>query len=136
MKKIVYVFLTVILLVCGSLLCVSCGSSSDVDMDLASLNNKSAYAGAYNIYSAPADYDGKIVRIKGTFSSGSITGASDKEHYFVDVYDGTCCTTWVAFSWNGDLPVRGRTLTVTGVLKAKTENGSVYPEIEATSVEF
>ena len=134
MKKVLYVGLIVVILAC-SLSLFACKDDVSVDMDLSKMNASLSYAEAYNINTKPADYEGKVVRIKGTFSRGKLNGSST-EHYFIDVYDGTCCTTWVAFKWDGELPSRGKTLVVTGTLKSKKGGGSYYPEIEAQSVEF
>lgn len=48
---------------------VSTGKRPSVDVDLTTLSSTMVYAEVYNMMMSPDDYIGKIVRLKGTFTS-------------------------------------------------------------------
>lgn len=65
-------------------------SSSPVDLDLAALSSTMVYAEVSNIMSAPNDYIGKTIRIKGIFSSYQ-EPETQKVYCSVVVPDATAC---------------------------------------------
>ena len=134
----------VLVAICFSSVAVltSCGkdgktnSAIKVDVDvMASPNEMAAFNKTNDINRYPDDYEGKTVRIKGSFSRTTLNGGS-KKHNFVDVYDGCCSWTWVTFTWSGDLPASGTTVTVIGTVHTAKENGNKFAEITAEKVEF
>ena len=145
MKKVLIALLA-ILLCFGTVFCfVACKDDEEegttsakgkIDYNISSMSSTMAYNTTLNILNSPAEYEGETIKIKWSFSQGTISGGT-KNHYFVDVYDSnSCCSTWVTFAWEGDMPPRGTKVTVTGKISAKKENGNYYPEIQATSVTY
>ncbi len=145
MKKVLIALLA-ILLCFGTAFCfVACKDDEEesqentkvhVDYNIAAMSTTMAYNTTLDILDNPSNYEGKVIRIKGAFSQGKISGGT-KEHNFIDVYDSTsCCSSWVTFVWDGDMPSRGTTATVTGKIVVKKENGNPFPEVQAITVKF
>ena len=151
MKKVLIALLA-ILLCFGTAFCfVACKDDEEEtqkttkvqpENNLAAMSSSVAYSATRDLLDNPSKYEGEVIRIKGYFSQGSISGGS-KKHYFIDVYDPGCtplsnCSAyaWTTFAWNGDLPKEGTLTTVTGVVRVKKENGNSFPEIQAETVKF
>lgn len=144
MKKFLIAILA-ILLCFGTAFCfIACKddnteSSTELSIDypLSSLSDQKAFDTTQVILDNPTEFEGKSIRIKGTFYKGSLNG-DGKTHYFVVLSDpASCCAaTKTAFAWDGELPSLNSAITVTGTFVAKKSNGNTYPEIQATKVKF
>ena len=155
MKKVLTVLLAFCMLFSVTLCLCACDDEEDVqgaetsktvtekkvDIDCTKLSSTLAYNKVYQIMYDPTEFAGQRVKIKGTFSKGTITGGGN-QHYFVDVYDNTaCCSAWLTFTWSGhaypdEFPTNGEEITVTGKITTFTENGNVIGQIKAEQVTF
>lgn len=106
MKKIGLAMLVLLLLISA----VGCGGTAgDVDLDLSSLSSTVAYAQALQMTETPQDYAGKTVRLSGQYMG---TGSA----HSILVFDGTCCTAAIGFTFAGSTPKPGTRITITGTV--------------------
>ena len=103
-----------------------------VDLDLSEMSGVIVYSQIYNILWEPAEYLGKVIRMRGYYNY-----FDDVEHGIVYhaciVPDATaCCAQGIEFVWAGDhiwpddYPEAGTDITVTGCLEIYEEDGSSY----------
>ena len=103
-----------------------------VDLDLSEMSGVIVYSQIYNILWEPAEYLGKVIRMRGYYNY-----FDDVEHGIVYhaciVPDATaCCAQGIEFVWAGDhiwpddYPEAGTDITVTGRLEIYEEDGSSY----------
>ena len=101
------------------------------DVDLSVLSGTMVYAEVYRIMSAPSDYVGKTIKIKGTYNA-SYYSPTQKYYSYVLVADATaCCAQGFEFEWTGksypeDYPENGETIEVVGVFGSYNELGLTY----------
>ncbi len=99
-----------------------------VDLDLTELNTNILYAEVYNMMCIPGDYEGKTVKLKGSFMCYNDV-STGKEYYVCMVQDmQACCTQGIEFEpiekLNGDTcPESGATIIVTGEFTTYEESG-------------
>ena len=150
-------------LFCVCLVCLSaCGSDSNTDLlpdskfetsgakeeayekadvDLSVLSGTMVYAEVYRIMSAPSDYLGKTIKIKGTYNA-SYYPPTQKYYSYVLVADATaCCAQGFEFEWTGksypeDYPENGETIEVVGVFGCYEELGTTYYSLTVDSLKI
>lgn len=105
---------------------------SNVDIDFTVFSSAVVYSEVCNMLTAPENYVGRVVKIRGNF--GVYTNSDNTMKYFsVDVADATaCCQQGLEFIWTGehsfpnDYPATGTEIEVTGVFQTYMENGQTY----------
>jgi len=145
MKKIFSAYLAFSLVVC--LLFSGCAGSgttpsssgdvsaeeSKIDLDLTLLSSTMIYAEVYNMTTAPDEYVGKRVKIKGIFASEP----GDGRYYFACIIpDATaCCSQGIEFvlkdgrKYPDEYPEEGAVITVTGVFGTYFEGQYMYCQL-------
>ena len=107
-------------------------STKKADVDLAKLNAMMAYAGVFNILSAPDDYIGKTIKIKGQydFYHDPDTG---NNYFGVNIMDASaCCTAGWDFVLNKnyqypkDYPKLGAVITIIGKFETYNEGDDLF----------
>ena len=110
-----------------------------VDVDLSVLSGTMVYAEVYRIMSAPYDYAGKTIKVKGTYTA-SYYEPTQKYYSYVVVADATaCCSQGFEFEWVGksypeDYPDEGDTIEVVGVFDSYDELGMTYYSLTVDSL--
>ena len=111
-----------------------------INYDLSDLNYNMFSAFTYDIMSAPEQYIGKRMKIKGNFDSSIYEG----ERYFSAlIWDPTgCCPTGMDFippenmNYPDDFPEKDTTITVIGVLQFTEIEGQKYLTFNAEDVSW
>lgn len=106
--------------------------SEKVDIDLAEENATMAFSQLYQMGMTPEEYEGKRVRIKGSFTVSQ--GPSKDSYYFaVVITDATaCCMQGLEFvladsrKYPDEYPRQGEEITVEGEFQSYTDNGYTY----------
>ena len=119
------------------------GSAHDgIDIDLTQLSSTVVYSEVYNMISTPADYYGKVIRMKGQFNA-SYYEPTDNYYYYVIISDATaCCAQGIEFVWEGDhsypedYPENGTEVEVTGVYGTYEEEGVTYNYVKTEDVKL
>ncbi len=111
-----------------------------IDVDLTQLSSTMVYSEVYNMMTTPADYEGKIIKMKGPMS---VLNASDTglTYYSVIISDATaCCQQGVEFVWvdheDSDYPPQGTEVTVTGKFETYYEGENMFVHLVSNDVEF
>ena len=92
-----------------------CGGS----LDITRMNNQTANAQVQNINSNPASFEGRTIKIRGTYS------VSGNTRYVALPTDSCCPPQRLRFQFSGTLPAANSTITVEGTF-TKSQNGSSY----------
>ncbi len=103
-----------------------------IDVDLTSLSGTMVYSQVYAMMTAPQDYVGKTVRMKGNYTE--IHDPETKNTYYACVVqDATaCCAQGIefvptgAYAYPADYPKEGDAVTVTGVFDTYVEGQYLY----------
>lgn len=110
----------------------SAASTDAVDIDLTQLSGVMAYSEVFNMMTAPDDYVGKTVRIKGNFASFS-DEATDEHFFAVMISDAAaCCQLGLDFVLDGGgkypdaYPDEGAAVTVVGKYEIYKEGENKY----------
>ncbi len=113
-----------------------------VDYDLTSMGPDMVYATVYDMMVNPSTYEGKVVRMSGTYyhTRNDVTG---NDYFFVVIQDATaCCSQGLEFVWGDgshvwpqDYPEDGNEVTVTGVFEVYTEGTVKYIHLVHASPE-
>ena len=106
--------------------------SAAADVDLTTLSKTVVYSEVYNMMTAPDNYIGKTVKMKGKFSI--YTDSEGKGQYFACVIAdaAACCSQGLEFVLAGehkypnDYPEIGSEITVTGTFQTYMEGESQY----------
>lgn len=113
-----------------------------LDVDLTALSSTMVYAEVYNMMTAPEDYIGKIVKMKGEFAIYH-DEAADQYYFAVIITDATaCCAQGIEFIWAGehtypdDYPELGNEVTVTGEFRTYEEGGYTYIHLIDADLSF
>ena len=137
MKK--YSALLLALLLCVLVSCSSAETASKAekakcDYDLTKMNTTMAYSQVNNFWTAPDDYMGKIIKIRGTFKVITDNG---RNYYSCNIGDATaCCTAFLEFVLKDDLkypddyPKPDEEITVMGEFETYLENGNVFCQLK------
>lgn len=100
----------------------------DVDIDLTQMSSTMVFAEVYNITTAPEDYQGKVIKMKGQLLSDFDT-ENNKRYYACLILDATaCCAQGLGFVpkdgyvYPEDFPEIDGEITVTGTFDYFYEN--------------
>lgn len=106
-----------------------------VDVDLTALSSTMVYSEVYNMMTKPEDYEGKTVKMNGTFAAyeGEI-----RDYYFACVIsDATaCCSQGLEFlladgrKFPEEYPDTGSEITVVGVFETYKEGEQQYCQLK------
>jgi len=115
-------------------------ADGELDVDLTALNSTMVYAEVYNMMSAPEDYVGKTVRMRGNLA---VYEGTTRNYYACLIADAAaCCAQGIEFLWAGehaypeDYPAIGAEITVTGVFDVYEEEGYSYVQLIDAQVEL
>ena len=111
-----------------------------IDVDLTAMSSTMIYSEVLNMTQTPADYLGKTVRMKGTFSAAEVNG----QRYFAClIKDATaCCSQGIEFVWAGehsypsDYPEENAEITVTGTFTTYMEGTAQYLQLKDADLQF
>lgn len=105
---------------------------SNVDIDLASMSGTMVYSEVNNLVSAPQDNIGKVIRMKGNFTSNYYQ-ETKTTYYFCIIQDATaCCSQGLEFVLSkgandpASYPPDNTEITVTGVFESYQEGTDTY----------
>jgi len=105
-------------------------ASGDYDVDLTQLSSTMVYTEVFNMMSAPENYVGKTVKMRGTLT---IFEGEEKNYFSCLIADATaCCAQGIEFDWAGDhkypddYPPEGSEITVTGTFDTYVEGNFIY----------
>lgn len=129
-KKTIAALLALICLGFGAVSCAGSEGSdtetastiSEVDVDLAGLAPSDQYAKSLEISQSFDSYVGKTVRVSGTYQ--------EQTYHFIIIYDGTCCTNYFEFLYNGSMPATGDAIELTGTFGYYSDDVGSYPYID------
>lgn len=97
------------------------------DLDMSGMNYTMAYSQLSNIMSNPSEYEGKTIKMKGTFDM--IKGAT-QTYYICTIADSTaCCSAGMEFVLKNepdDYPPLATEITVAGEFETYLEDGKTY----------
>ncbi len=110
-------------------------SYEKIDIDLASMSGTIVYSEVNNLVSAPEENIGKVIRMKGNYTSNYID-ETKTTYYFCLIQDATaCCQQGLEFVLaNGaddpsSYPPDNTEITVTGVFESYKEGAKTYYHI-------
>ncbi|MCD7764402.1 MAG: hypothetical protein LUI14_14705 [Lachnospiraceae bacterium] len=111
----------------------STSAYTDFDVDLTSLSSTVVYAEVSNMMTNPDKYEGKTVRMSGTFS---VYEGEAKIYYACLIADATaCCSQGIEFVLDGDFsypddyPELGSEITVSGIFDTYYEGEYMYVQL-------
>ena len=139
MKKVFILLAVVLLTVSFS----GCGGNPDADqdmVDLTTMNSTMIYAEVNNMVTTPEQYEGKTVKMRGTFA---IYPGDNRNYYACLIADATaCCSQGIEFvlkgnySYPDDYPDLGSNITVTGTFDTYMEGDTKYCQLIDASMSF
>lgn len=112
-----------------------------VDVDLTILSSTMVYGEVYNMMTNPQDYEGKVIRLRGQYSSYYSDPPGEYLHFAVITDALACCVQGMEFLWTGehsypqDYPAEQTEIEITGVFERFEDQGSVYYRIVTDSLE-
>lgn len=111
-----------------------------VDLDLTALSSTMVYSEVYNMLYTPEDYEGKTVKMEGTFA---VYEGANRNYYTCIISDAAaCCAQGIEFEWAGehtypqDYPMVDQIVEVTGVFHSYEEDGQRYCELTNAVLNF
>ena len=115
-------------------------SNGEFDVDLTALDSNMTYAMVYDMMVNPDNYEGKLVKARGTFAHTEENG----NHYFaVLIADATaCCSQGLEFklknadslTFPDDYPEEGTELIITGTFGSYKEDKYTYIELKGAEM--
>lgn len=142
MKRIlIFLFAALLLLSsCGTKDSNSVSRSGNVDVDLTVLSSTMVYSEVFNMLYNPQDYEGKTVKMEGTFA---VFENPNGNYYTCIIRDATaCCAQGIEFVWSGthsypqDYPMVDQMITVIGTFHSYESDGQLYCELVDADVKF
>ena len=116
-------------------------SNGEYDIDLTQLDSNMVYAQVYDMAFGETDYNGKLVRAKGTFNYFLDT-QTNKEYFAVLISDATaCCAQGIEFVLAGDYqypddyPEIGAEIVVHGVFNTYEDETGAYVQLKDAVLE-
>lgn len=130
-----------VLSACGTKQSSSSSASNDkVDVDLTVLSSTMVYSEVYAMLYTPEDYEGKTVKMSGTFA---VYEGPERNYYACIISDATaCCSQGIEFQWKGthsypqDYPMIDQMIEVIGTFQYYEEDGQVYCELVDADLKF
>jgi len=129
MKKVLCICLS--LLLC--LLAAGCAKKAIAGfVDLTAMSSTLVYAEVYNIMTAPDNYEGKTIKMRGLYQANYFEPTKQYYHCVVIADAAACCQQGLEFEWAGkhkypnDYPQNGAEIEVTGVFGSYEELGQTY----------
>lgn len=116
-------------------------ANGEYDVDLTTLDSNMVYAQVYDMVFGETDYDGNLVRAKGTFDyyQDSETG---KEYFAVLISDATaCCAQGIEFVLAGahkypdDYPELGSEIVIHGTFNTYEDETGAYVQLKDAVIE-
>jgi len=115
------------------------GESEDVDLDFSKMNPTVQAAYLYKLAARPAEFEGKLLRLPGTFAT-TVDEANGKRYFGCVVGDAAggcpCCSQTLLFEfkpkdadlWKTNFPPEKTFITITGTLRMvrETNYGQTY----------
>ena len=103
-----------------------------VDIDLTQMSSTMVYAEVYNMMVAPEAYEGKKIKLDGSYYA-EFFEETGKYYHFIVIDDATaCCQQGMEFLWNGeysypdDYPEVDAQIEITGTFTHYKELGEIY----------
>lgn len=107
-------------------------TTEGIDVDLTTMSTTMIYSEVYNMLCEPENYEGKIIKMDGTFSVFYDEGMGNT-YYSCIIQDATaCCSQGLEFvlkdsySYPEDYPKEGGEITVAGVFETYMEGEDMY----------
>ncbi len=104
-------------------------NEEDMFVDMTVMNANMVYATVFQMLETPERYEGKTIKLKGTFNAGWYDKTS-QYYYYVFIQDATaCCSQGLEFLWSGehsypdDYPEIGQEIEVIGTFETYKEVG-------------
>lgn len=118
-------------------------SDADVSVDLTKMGADMVYATVYDMMCYPDTYQGKVVRMDGTFYH-THEDAHDADYFFVVIKDATaCCAQGLEFVWGDgshaypdDYPADDSQVVVTGVFEKYSEGPMNYVRLSNADMQL
>lgn len=130
-KVIALLFMAAMLLFAAA--CDETPTYSKVSVDLTRMNSTMVYSEVSNMVTTPKKYEGRSVRMKGTFA---VYEGNGRNYYACIISDATaCCQQGMEFVLAGkyeypnDYPALGTEITVTGIFDTYKEDGQMYCQL-------
>lgn len=116
-------------------------SNGEYDVDLTELDSNMVYAQVYDMVFGETDYNGKLVRTKGTFDY-YLDPQTNKEYFAVIISDATaCCAQGIEFVLAGehkypdDYPERGAEIIIHGTFNTYEDETGAYVQLKDAVLE-
>ena len=117
-------------------------SNGEYDVDLTKLDSNMVYAQVYDMVFGETDYNGKLVRAKGTFDY-YLDSLTNKEYFAVLITDATaCCAQGIEFVLAGehtypdDYPELGSEIVIHGVFNTYEDETGAYVQLKDAVLEM
>lgn len=115
-------------------------SNGNVDVDLTKLTSIMVYSEVSNIMTTPEKYMGKIIKMKGMYSTEFYDVTQKNYHYVVIADAEACCSRGLEFVWKGDhkvpddYPEAGAEVKMSGVFGSYQELDQTWYYIAVDTV--
>ncbi|MGN0483760.1 MAG: hypothetical protein ACI4HI_09435 [Lachnospiraceae bacterium] len=118
---------------------------SDVDMDLTVMDRDMVYASVYQMMADPKSYEGKTIRIKGSYYAEYYDKTEKYYHYCLIKDAMACCAQGMEFIWDDgshvypdEYPPEDTEITVTGIFETYQEegDGQVYARLKNANMAY
>ena len=108
--------------------------NNECDIDLTKMNSTMVYSEVSNMMSNPGDYEGKIVKMNGSFS---VYEAQERVYFACIIADATaCCSQGIEFllknerQYPKEYPALGQEITVIGEFETYFEGNNRYCQLK------
>ena len=133
MKKTAASVFAAVLLTFGLAACDDTPIYSRVSVDLTKMNSTMVYSEVSNMVNTPENYEGRTVRMQGSFA---VYEGDGRNYYACIISDATaCCQQGIEFVLAGeneypkDYPAVGSEITVTGIFDTYKEGEQTYCQL-------
>lgn len=116
-------------------------ANGEYDVDLTTLDSNMVYAQVYDMVFGETDYNGKLVRAKGTFDYYQ-DPETQKEYFAVLISDATaCCAQGIEFVLSGeykypdDYPELGSEIVIHGTFNTYEDETGAYVQLKDAVLE-